>query len=168
MNRLNVTLYGFAAFRPSVYVDGKAVCCKKNAYGNYTLSCETDKNRVNVSVYKFLEINGRFWFLFSFLFYLLGIFGIFDTSYDKKCLSVECSFDALVSGENSAAVRYVSQGAGAASIGVEATCPVVQLANACFVDERAKKRLKIMRTVKLLFFFAAIIAIVAAILAAIF
>lgn len=166
MNRFTLSLFGFAAFRPTVLIDGKTVQCKKNAYGNYTCTLETDKKSVNVTVCKYLEINGRFWFLFSLLFFIIGVIGIFDPPYDKRCLTFECRFDAILSGNSEVAVRYVPQGAGAA-IGIEGNCPLVQLANRCFIDMRAKKRLKIMRAVKIILVLAAVAAVVACILSAV-
>ena len=62
MNTLSLKISGCPRGHASVLIDGKKPKLKFNQYGNFEGTYTTDKSSIELSVYKYLEINGKLWF----------------------------------------------------------------------------------------------------------
>ena len=161
MNSLFLKIRGASKLNATVLCDNKPVKFTKNKYGGYETTYETTAKRVNVKIYKYLEINNPLWWLFSWIFFIISIFGILEPKYDKRCLVINADFDIDLDGQVTEVVMSVNNlSSGGKAINVETKTNYTENANNYFVDYKAKKRLKIMKIVKWLTFFACIILLV--------
>ena len=85
MNELSLSLRGNFFFRPAVLINGERVRVRRVS-GGYACKYATDLCAVRVEVFRFFELNAPFWLPVALLFMVLGCFGIFAPSYDKKML----------------------------------------------------------------------------------
>lgn len=165
MNVLNIAMRPHYMIKnPSLFIDGERVYTKKSKNGEYTCRFETEKDSVELSVYKFLEINGKFWFLYSILFFFISLLGIFDAHYDNKCYCLKYKTVLTLNEETNVKLVFNQFKESGAAINCTADCPAEETENEYYTDKQAKKRLKIMRIVKLLCWLAAIAIAVVVIL----
>ena len=81
MNNINIKIAGANdKFRPNVFIDGKEVKYTKNNNGALELNYATEKDSIEISICKYLEISGKLWFLMSLFFFVISLFGIFDAA----------------------------------------------------------------------------------------
>ena len=164
MNTLNLKILGAGKINPTINIDGKSVKFKKNEFGSYSTNFTTEKEQVEIVIYKYLEINGKLWFLMSILFFIISLFGLLDTRYDRKCVVVDCKFLVNLQEKTEMTIKVNSlTNEGKA---VECTCNTEfqEISNQYYVDKRAKKRLKILLAVKIILWLAlmgTVIALVA-------
>lgn len=153
MRILNLRVRGYKNLAPIVKVDGNLVKLKKNKFGSYSIDYETDKDKVEVSIYKYLEISGRLWWLFTPLFFIISIFGLLDPVRDGKPVIVDSKFVIdMTSSENRkldlVLDRFTEESGKAFAI--EGDLSVEEISNVYFVDPVIKRRQNIMRVVKVL------------------
>ncbi|MCM1043802.1 MAG: hypothetical protein NC350_06355 [Corallococcus sp.] len=147
MNTLSIKINKSVFTTSEVTVDGQSVRFVKNKFGNYEHNLKTEKNAVEITLKTRNELNDRFWFLWSMLFFLISCFGIFDVRYNKNCLSYDCKFIISLTGSS---VTVAPQNGNEQRVAVVGDCAVAELSNNVFKDERLKKRFKILRLTKLL------------------
>ena len=80
-------------------------------------------------------------------FFFISIFGIFDIKLDKKCLKIDYHIKVKVS-ENSN-LRLSLNNDKNNPINLETKCEYTVINNNSFIDETAKKRLKILKISKI-------------------
>ena len=164
MKNITIKMIGFG-FLPTLTIDNKVVKTKKNKFGGRECFVQTDKNTVEIGVYKYQEINGKLWWLMYFLFFVISLGGIFDIPFGKNIVSLTSKFVVTV-GENTNIKIYLNEnamrnGKSNNAIKIECTDEVETVQNTIFVDERAKKRIKIYRILKVLTWVAAIVTLIA-------
>ena len=162
MKNVNLKIKGIGRLKPVVCVDGKQLKFKKNNFGSYEKTISTDKDKMEIVIYRYLEINGRLWWLISILQFLVSIFGLLDTMKEKGCVIIDCKLIVdLNSSENcniDLAIDENSENGKAVNVATELA--VEEIVNRSYVDEKAKKRLKIMKFVKLFVFIAIVIGLI--------
>lgn len=151
MRTLNLRVRGYKNVSPVVKIDGKLIKLKKNKFGSYGIDYETEQDKVEVTIYKYLEINGKLWWLLTPLFFIISIFGLLDPLRDGKPIVVDGRFVIdMTSSENRKVdlvlERFAEEEGKAFSI--EGDLKVEEIANSYFVDKKAKTRQMIMRFVK--------------------
>lgn len=146
---------------PEIVIDGKVRQAKKNKYeGGYDVIHQTDKDKLEIGLYKYQEINGRLWFLVYLFYFIISVFGIFDLPFGRKIISLECKFIIDVSslGDNSTIdIVMISNGKEGKVAQLATKCEYEEVVNQCFIDAKAKRRIKIYRIFKVLFWVSAII-----------
>ena len=160
MNTLNLKLIGTARVNPTVLIDGKPAKLKKNEFGGFSCSYNTENSKAKVEIYKYLEISGKYWFLVQFFFFLISILGIFNPRLDKKCIVLDCSFDIDLNETNNVTFKFNQLKDEGEAVTIEGDCNVDTISNSYFVDKQAKKRMKILRIAEI-FTWVAVIAVVA-------
>ena len=160
MNTLSLKISGCPRGHASVLIDGKKTKLKFNQYGNFEGTYTTDKSSIELSIYKYLEINGKLWFLMSLVFFFVGILGILDPWYDKSCIvfAYQVKIDLNETCEVKLALNRYSNNGRAYEISTE--CKYQEITNVYYVDNKAKKRLKIMKFVKFVLWILAVALIV--------
>ena len=71
---------------PNIYVDGQVIKCKKNDFGSYEAALQTEKDEIQISFSRELELKGRLWWLYALISFIVSVFGIFEPPYDRKCM----------------------------------------------------------------------------------
>ena len=166
MREVNLKIKGIGRLNPVVQVDGKHLKFKKNEFGSYQKRIETEKDQMEIVVYRYMEINSRLWWLMSIFIFVVSIFGILDPMKEKNCLIID--FKVLVDlkdcQSSNIELAIGKQSEDGKAVEVKTDLPVEEITNTSFIDEKAKKRLKIMKFVKL-FVFIAIAALCATLIA---
>lgn len=149
MNTVNLKINNFPRGHVSALIDGKKTKLKFNKYGNLEGTYTTDKSSIELSIYKYLEINGKLWFLMSLIFFFVGLMGILDPWYDKSCIvfAYKVKIDLNENSDVKLALNRYSNNGRAFEISTECKCQ--EITNIYYIDTKAKKRLRIMKFVKL-------------------
>jgi len=154
MNTLNLKLVNTANINPTIFVDGKKVKFKKNNFGSIVAETQTDKNEVELSIYKFLELSSPLWWLWAIIYYIVGLFGIFDVFYPKNCYSIDCKVKVKLNSTN--CKLDISFGSISGEKAIEyspSNCEVEELKNEFYLDKTAKNRRKILLVTKIISWF---------------
>lgn len=78
MNTVNIKLTGVnSKFNPIVKIDDNVINLKKNSFGSFDATYETDKNEIEITIFRYLELKSRLWWLYALFSFIISIFGIF-------------------------------------------------------------------------------------------
>lgn len=161
MRNLNIKITGVSSkFHPYMMIDGKKVKYKKNQFGFYEINYQTEKENVEMHIYKYLELQGKFWFLYALLSFIISVFGIFEPLYDKKCVVINCKFALKLNEQNEMKIQFNNMIKEGKAVDIESNFEVEELNNSYFVDEKAKKRWKILLAFKILVWIVLVIVTV--------
>lgn len=159
MNKLNIKLSGSLKVNPVITVDGKRQKLKKNEFGSYMLSHETEKNKVELCVFKYLEISGRFWLIFHILFFVISCFGIFDIWPDRRCVVINCKFNIEITENTKVLLKFNKFEDKGRAIEVESNNTVEEISNVYYVDKKAKTRTKVLTALKIVMIIALVVSL---------
>ena len=161
MKKLNLKITGHPHLDTYFLVDGKSVKGKKNKFGNISKFVETDKNEVEIAIFNFDEMQGKLWFLTSFVFFIVSIFGLLDVRANKKCRLIDCKLKVkLDKEENDLNITYNQFENNGCAIHFESDSAVEVISNRYYINEDVKKRVKIMKWVKIVTVIVAIIILI--------
>ena len=149
MKTLNITLKGTSKLSPNILVDGKFVKLKKNQFGNYVGSIETEKSEVDLTIQKYHELSGKLWFLMSMIFFILSVFGLFDKRYGKNNCVIDSKFHIKLNQDVTNFFATINLSANNKAINFESNAEVGEELNICFEDKVVKKRKKILLATKI-------------------
>ena len=159
MNRLFLKLINVMNVSPTILVDNKRVKPMKNEFGSYGINYETEKEEVEIKIYKYLEVNGRLWFLMHMIFFVISIFGLLDYRLDKRCTVIDCKLKIKVNENTNAELRFNSFADSGEAYELKTDAEYEEISNRYFVDKRAQKRLKILKITKLICWLALVATI---------
>ena len=157
MNELFLTLRGSFRFRPAVYICGERVPVRRVS-GGYACSYGTQLRAVRVEVRRFFEVNAPFWLPVALLFMVLGCFGIFAPSYDKKCFAPDLCFEVTVPGKSEVTLTFCPPLEGVRAAEFASSSPYYEHSDAWYTDRQAKKRAKALRIVRAVMVVSALVA----------
>lgn len=142
MNCFSLELLNNALIKATVIIDGKTVAPKKRG-GSEFYCMKTEKSSVNVKIYRKSELAYKNWFIYSLLFFIISIFGIFDVRDSNDGRTCEIDFDAKTS--MPIRMRMVPQ--FSSGIAVEYLSPgvICENKNVSYIDDNVKKRAKILK-----------------------
>lgn len=162
MRELNIRLKGATLINPTIVVDRKRVRVKKNKFGTYEATHNAENSRVEVCVYKYLEINSPLWLIIGIFFYIISIFGILDPIREKKPIVLESKFIVDLGSETNGKLELSINLANKYGRAMEysSNCALQEIKNISREDERAKKRLKILKVVKVGIFITSVLGII--------
>lgn len=165
MKQVNIKIKGASKINPIFLVDGKKVKFKKNNYGSYEANVETENNKLEIELYRYLEISGRLWWLMSIVFFVISLFGILDSVKEKDCMVLNCKWVVDLSNNNGGVVDIKIHNLKHQQKSVEfvSALPYNEVSNVCIEDATAKKRLKIVKGLKI----ATVLVVVAIVVLAI-
>lgn len=170
MNVVNLTLNSPSV--PSVYVfaDGKPLVFKKQD-GKRVCRVETEKEELELTVCRITEMCGKFWFLYSMLFFFISLMGIFDARSDKRCYFIRYKTVLTLKGEHNVTLNVNKYTGGKTTItqklfAVNCVCNCFrkEYENEYYIDEQVRKRLKALKITKLIIWLAAIVIAIASII----
>ncbi|MDE6868110.1 MAG: hypothetical protein K2J83_03075 [Clostridia bacterium] len=148
MKKINLKIAPTAFKNPTVKIDGEIIPFKKQKTGGYSAEYSTEKDSVELTVNKVHEMNGKLWFLWSALFFILGCFGIFDPHYDSRCQAVEFRLKLDLNNVTDLTLHFANFTEGGRAIDCVRNCNAEEVTNYYYTDRKAKKRLKIFRIIK--------------------
>lgn len=152
MKNVNFKLVGLdSKVIPNVLVDGEVISCKKNEFGSYEANIQTEKDEIEVAISRELELKSRLWWLYALISFIISVFGIFNPSYDRKCISIECLFNFKLSEENSAIkIKFNTLSSSGKAITVEGCDNYEEIKNEYTIDKTAKRRRITLLIIKIL------------------
>lgn len=161
MNKLDLTIQNAGENDSFVKIDGETMPLQKKKGETYTLIYDTNKQSVHLTVFTFMEYREKLWWLTSMIFFLISVFGIFDTHRNRKCRAVALEADLyLYPGVNQGQLKLLPWKDGREAVRIETTCPTYVTENRCYVDLVARKRRTIMRFIKGALFVGAVLVLV--------
>ena len=164
MGRLNLNIQGYNNALDTITINGKACKVIRNRREKTTsVSMDVEGDVAHVIIYKPHAYVGKHWLLWSLIYFIVSIFGVFDTRYHKRNLIVDCRFDVITYGEdtnvNATVLTYRDK---EPFLKIESDASITEIANTMYCDLEAKKKAKIAKRAKI-FVFLAVVAIIAAI-----
>lgn len=138
---------------PSILVDGKAVKLEKNSFGNYEIKHQTENDKVEVIIRRYLELSSPLWLLLSLLYFVISIFGIFDYRLDLKCVVINCKFIVpLDDNEENIVLVNLNDTKSDKAVTLQYKHKLDIIANNYFVDEKVRQRTKIVLILRIILF----------------
>lgn len=124
-----------------VSIDDKPVKFKKNEFGNLVCKYQTENDKINVKVYRLLDVGGFVWFITQLFFFVISIFGIFDIHHRERCFVVDFESEFDLKEENKITLRLYPPHQSEKAIDIETELTFKEISNEYFLDATAKKTL---------------------------
>lgn len=141
MNSVKLKLVGInSKLIPNIFIDGQYVKCKKNEFGSYETDFQTEKDEIKIAFSRELELKSKLWWLYAILSFIVSVFGIFNPPYDRKCISMDCSFIVKLKDVNNINIKFNSLSSSGRAVEVETETSFEEIKNEYTVDKIAKRR----------------------------
>ena len=141
MNSVKLKLVGInSKLIPNIFIDDQYVKCKKNEFGSYEANFETEKDEIKIAFSRELELKSKLWWLYAILSFIVSVFGIFNPPYDRKCISMDCSFIVKLKDVNNINIKFNSLSSSGRAVEVETETSFEEIKNEYTVDKIAKRR----------------------------
>lgn len=145
MNILNIKLTGERNLGNAVLlIDGEQTRFRKNKFGNIVASHQTEKEKVKIEVYRALDVGGVLWFITQLFFFIISIFGLFDIHLKQRYMGLVYEAKIELKEENNIVLRCNIPRDNSKVFDVETNLVIEEIENKFYVDEKAKKTLKIL------------------------
>ncbi len=141
MNSVKLKLVGInSKLIPNIFIDDQYVKCKKNEFGSYETDFQTEKDEIKIAFSRELELKSKLWWLYAILSFIVSVFGIFNPPYDRKCISMDCSFIVKLKDVNNINIKFNSLSSSGKAVEVETETSFEEIKNEYTVDKIAKRR----------------------------
>lgn len=141
MNSVKLKLVGInPKLIPNIFIDDQYVKCKKNEFGSYETDLQTEKDEIKIAFSRELELKSKLWWLYAILSFIVSVFGIFNPPYDRKCISMDCSFIVKLKDVNNINIKFNSLSSSGRAVEVETETSFEEIKNEYTVDKIAKRR----------------------------
>ena len=141
MNSVKLKLVGInSKLIPNIFIDDQYVKCKKNEFGSYETDFQTEKDEIKIAFSRELELKSKLWWLYAILSFIVSVFGIFNPPYDRKCISMDCSFIVKLKDVNNINIKFNSLSSSGRAVEVETETSFEEIKNEYAVDKIAKRR----------------------------
>ena len=141
MNFVKLKLVGInSKLIPNIFIDDQYVKCKKNEFGSYETDFQTEKDEIKIAFSRELELKSKLWWLYAILSFIVSVFGIFNPPYDRKCISMDCSFIVKLKDVNNINIKFNSLSSSGRAVEVETETSFEEIKNEYTVDKIAKRR----------------------------
>lgn len=151
MNSVKLKLVGInSKLIPNIFIDDQYVKCKKNEFGTYETDFQTEKDEIKIAFSRELELKSKLWWLYAILSFIVSVFGIFNPPYDRKCISMDCSFIVKLKDVNNINIKFNSLSSSGRAVEVETETSFEEIKNEYTVDKIAKRRWTILLIARIL------------------
>lgn len=141
MNSVKLKLVGInSKLIPNIFIDDQYVKCKKNEFGSYETDFQTEKDEIKIAFSRELELKSKLWWLYAIISFIVSVFGIFNPPYDRKCISMDCSFIVKLKDVNNINIKFNSLSSSGRAVEVETETSFEEIKNEYTVDKIAKRR----------------------------
>lgn len=151
MNSVKLKLVGInSKLIPNIFIDDQYVKCKKNEFGSYETDFQTEKDEIKIAFSRELELKSKLWWLYAILSFIVSVFGIFNPPYDRKCISMDCSFIVKLKDVNNINIKFNSLSSSGRAVEVETETSFEEIKNEYIIDKIAKRRWIILLVVSII------------------
>ena len=151
MNSVKLKLVGInPKLIPNIFIDDQYVKCKKNEFGSYETDFQTEKDEIKIAFSRELELKSKLWWLYAILSFIVSVFGIFNPPYDRKCISMDCSFIVKLKDVNNINIKFNSLSSSGRAVEVETETSFEEIKNEYIIDKIAKRRWIILLVVSII------------------
>lgn len=158
MKNLNLKLSGVnSKFVPSIIIDGEYVKCKKNEFGSYEANYKTEKEEVEITILRDLELKGKFWWFYAIISFIVSIFGIFEPPYDRKNIVIDCRYKIKLTENNDLKIVFNNLSKQGKAVEIETKNEVEEIKNEFYIDKQTKKRWLVLLIAKIIAWIAILI-----------
>lgn len=125
-----------------VYVDDKQQTYKKDRFSNRIYTLFTEKKQISLKIYKYQDLNTKYWWLYEIMYFFLSIFGLFDIKGKQNYYVIK--YEALIdlNEETNVDLAYDYK-AGQAFKQIKTNTELHEVQNQKQISKQAKKRSKI-------------------------
>lgn len=150
MKKLTLVIGGNTNFNPSVLINGCNLKYKEDKRGNKSYEIESEKDEIDIEIFKWFDIESKHWLLTSIIFYIISFFGLFDIRDNKKPYSLKYKGKIkLNEEENNLKVMLNSFKPDELAFVFEGNCALeANETNKYFIDENVVSRRKKLKKVK--------------------
>lgn len=156
MKTINLSISGAIIKDAVVAVDGNVLRFKKQKGGERTCTYTTEKDSAELTVTRANELGGKLWFLWAMLFFIISVFGIFNSKYDKRGTEINYKSRLTLGETTSVNLKFNRFKNGERAIECTSDNEVAEEENAYSQDTKTKKRVKILTAVEVLIWLAAV------------
>lgn len=155
-----MTLYfrGATHYEPTIWIDNKIMSLKEKNGKKY-ISYKTDNEYIELAVTKNTDMNSNLWILWQIIYLIISVFGLFDFGTNKKCLVMKSRIKIKAYESAEIIVKINSHTKSDRAVEIESQGEYEELENDQYIDEVARRRVKIMRLIKILIWIGLIILI---------
>ncbi len=151
MNKIRIKSICNVNLNTIFLIDGNELKFKKNKYGNNICVYETEKDEVELNIISFHELNGKFWFLFALLFYIISFFGLFNPKYDKRDFDLKYKGRIKLKPENDLIITFKTCMVNKPALAFKGDCDIENNETNMYLPNPVlKKKLKVLKLFKVL------------------
>lgn len=152
MKELNIKISGESYLHNAyISIDGKPVKFKRNQFKNFEYRHQTEQDKVKIQICKYADIGGFFWFITQLFFFVISIFGIFDTHAKNKGLCLDYVLDVDLRDEaNNLTIRCNPPRENQKAIEIETGLQIEEQNNNYLIAKNAKKKFKTLKISKII------------------
>ncbi len=142
MRELEIKLMGGQSLGEKIVsIDNKPVKVEKNGFSNLVCKYQTENDKVNIKVYRMLDVGGILWFITQLFFFIISIFGIFDVHRKEKCFVIDFEIEVDLREENKLTLQLNTPKKDAQAINIQTDLAFKEVSNKYCLDDKAKKTL---------------------------
>lgn len=151
MRELEIKLTGTQILGETIVnIDDKPAKFKKNGFGNLVYKYQTENDKVNIKVFRMLDVGGALWFITQLFFFIISIFGIFDIHHKERCIVIDFETEVDLKKENKLTLQVNTPQENAKAINIQTDLTSQEISNKFLLDAKAKKTLKGLKVAKIL------------------
>ena len=158
MAKLELNITGYNDTLNSMLINSKKQ--KLGGLNQGIRKCYFEGDKAEIVIFKTHQYIGKFWWLWSIFFYLISIFGIFDSYYNKRCLVVDFRFNVNLDKDKTINLKIQNFEDGGKYAEIESVEEFEEISNIQYFDKDAQKKHKKMKKIKFLLFVLIAIATV--------
>ncbi len=143
-----------------ISIDDKPAKFKRNEFGNVVCKYQTENDKVNIKVYRMLDVGGIGWFITQLFFFIISIFGLLDIHRKEKCMIVDFESNVELKEQSKITLRLNTPQENGKAIDIETDLNAQEVSNKYYLDTQAMKTLKVLRLTKIILAIAIIVTIV--------
>ena len=144
----NLTIYikNTSSLKPTIFINDKEVRVKKkNGKQACTIDCDS---HVRLRIENYHPLNQKFGMLISYFFFIISLLGIFDLRYHYKAKRLLFSAEFDLFEDSELEIKYNSYSNDKEAVELQGNASYSILTNQYFLDEKLKRKIRILNFLK--------------------
>ncbi len=150
MSNLKIKLIKKTGITPIILLDNQEIFFKRKE-NVFFYETEINKEEVDLKIFNVNEFEHKFWIIFAILFYLITIFGIFNSKYDKSGIKLNYTGKIKMEASSDLTIEINTFAKGRNPVNIQSNCEIIEKENTVYIEQKIKKRFKLFLILKVLF-----------------